>query len=188
MGQLHRVSARAAALLACTAALACATACSTRREPAPEETLRAESAAAAPRHTRNAPADVRFDAHGKLKASSRRIGWLELPSGFRERPGSTARAASFEADDMPLPKVRAYLDQRLIPEGVDYRANGMSYRNALPSHTQLAMPPVNVTVLETDRDRHTVRLLVDDLSPPAEKPLPFDVAVQEHARERSRAE
>jgi hypothetical protein len=181
MGKLNRVM--TTALLAQVALGAC----SEPAAPAPELVAarkRAAEAAAKP----TAPVDPRFDAQGRLRPAGRHVSWLELPVGFTERPGSTAQTASFEARDMPFAKVREYLEARIRPDRIEYRGNGTSFRDALPSHTRLSLPPMNLTILETDREHGEIRLSVDDLTPPTTAALPPASAARELAKDRARAE
>jgi hypothetical protein len=180
MGKLNRIN---QAVLVATLSLG---ACAKQSAPAPEQTQQAQ-------HTRasQSPAqavDPRFDAAGKLKPSGQRMSWLELPVGFSKRAGSTAQQATFEAQNMPFRKVREYLEARIVPGNVVYRANGTTFQGALPSHTRLDMPPMDLTILETDRSRGEIRLAIDDLTPPAAEPLKEQSAAQELARARARAE
>lgn len=180
MGKLDRVMALAGAVLAL--------ACTKQSEPVGSASLRAESMKAAQRAADAGQGDVRLDAEGNLKSSGRRIGWLELPTGFRELSESTPRLATFEAEDLPLELVNRYLEARLVPAQVDQRKNGTSFRNAKPSHTRLEMPAMHVTALTTDVVSRKVRLTIEDLSPPPKAPLPLDVAAREQQRERTHAE
>jgi hypothetical protein len=182
MGKLDRVN------ISLVGALCCACACSSA--PAPEAEGRVVSARQQAREAaeRKQAADPRFDAEGRLKPSGERMSWLELPSGFRRRPGSTEREASFEAADMPFAKVREYLEARIVPDSIDYRSNGTSFRSVLPSHTRLTMAPLHVTLLETDRKQHVLRLSIEDLTPPTTPPLSDEAAAQELARMRTRME
>lgn len=182
MGKLNRVintlSVSALLLAACSA------------ESPPEAASKAARARQASASTGAATAkpDPRFDAAGRLKSSGQRMSWLELPVGFTRRPGSTAQQATFEADDMPFAKVREYLEARMVPANIVYRANGTTFQGALPSHTRLEMPPMDLTILETDRKRGTIRLAVDDLTPPAAQPIKEENAALELAKARARAE
>jgi hypothetical protein len=181
MGKLDRVSAGLLAL-ALAPALACS-APSAPREQAAAPALQAPTPAAKPDVV-----DPRFDRAGQLLPSGRHVSWLELPRGFRERPGSTDRAAVYEAENMPLAKVRAYLAARLIPDTVEYPPNGVAFRNALPAHTRLELPRLHAVALEINRARGEIRLSIDDLTPSRDPPLPVDIAARELARRRSRLE
>jgi hypothetical protein len=163
-------------------------ACSAESAPQTErEVARARQQSAAASATTPKP-DPRFDAAGKLKPSGQRMSWLELPTGFTKRAGSTAQIASFEAENMPFTKVREYLEARIVPGNVVYRANGTTFQGALPSHTRLDMPPMDLTILETDRKHGTIRLAIDDLTPPAAQPIKEENAALELAKARARAE
>ncbi|MET0284960.1 MAG: hypothetical protein ABW352_10830, partial [Polyangiales bacterium] len=116
--------------------------------------------------------DERFDAQGKLKSSGLRFSWLELPAGFAKQPGSTPETGVWEAPNMPLAKVTEYLEAKLQPGSVEARPNGIAYKQARPTHTQLPLPPVAATALEIDPAAKRVRLVIDDLTPPREPPLP----------------
>jgi len=183
MGKLDRVS----AALLCVGCLGAWTACSAPSSPE-EPRVRSARQQAAQQRAREQAADPRFDAEGRLKPSGEYMSWLELPSGFRQLPGSTAREAAFQAENMPFAKVREYLETRIVPDSIEYRAIGTSFRNALPSHTRLDLPPLHVTLLETDRDKHVLRLSIDDLTPPAAPPISEQSAAQELARMRTRME
>ena len=50
------------------------------------------------------------------------------------------------------------------------------------------MAPLNVSVLELDHEKRELRLSVEDLTPPATKPLSDVQAAQELARIRNRLE
>ena len=179
MGKLHRVG-----LLTYVLALGCS---SNGRNAAPEQN--AATRAALQRAAENRPqGDARLDASGRLKPSGLRVSWVELPSGFQPQPGSTKLTSSYEAPEMTVAKVADYFEERLLPGTVELRPNGVSYRNAKPKHTQLPMPSVNVTVLEVDRAQDRVRVVIDDLTPPSEPPLPLDVAARELDRERREVE
>jgi hypothetical protein len=181
MGKLNRVN--TALLLAGL----CLGACSERSAPAAEreaERRKQQGAAAAAAQT----LDPRFDEQGKLRPSGQRMSWLELPVGFTRRAGSSAQHATFEAVDMPFVKVREYLEARMVPGTIVYRANGTTFQASLPSHTRLEMPPMDLTILETNRTRGEIRLAIDDLTPPAAEPLKEQSAAQELARARARAE
>jgi len=162
-------------------------ACSEPAAPAPDE-LAARERAAAASAKQAAPLDLRFDEAGKLRPSGRHMSWLELPVGFSTRAGSTAQRASFEAQNMPFAKVREFLEARLLPGNIVYRANGTTFQGALPSHTRLTMAPMDVTILETGRQRGEIRLVIDDLTPPAQAPIPEVNAERELAKARARAE
>ncbi|MDB4975762.1 MAG: hypothetical protein JWN48_4103 [Myxococcaceae bacterium] len=133
-------------------------------------------------------ADGRLDATGQLKPSGMRAGWLEVPSGFVEQPGSTSHLRLYIARGMPYAKAREFLQARLAPERTEFPVHGISFRDALPTYTQLAMPPLNVLLVETDHNKGEVRLLIEDLAPPEGKPLPVDSAAQALARDRNRIE
>jgi len=180
MGKLHRVGVTLALLA--PGLLACARRSS---EPVGSVSLRNETAHAVQRAADAGRSDPRFDAEGSLKPSGRHIGWLELPSGFREQPGSSPSLGTYEADDMPLEAVTRFLEARLSAGRIDHRANGLSFRDAKASHTRLALPAMHVTALVTDSTARRVRLVVEDLSPPAQPPLPLDVAAREQQRERT---
>ncbi|MDB4989119.1 MAG: hypothetical protein JWN04_4297 [Myxococcaceae bacterium] len=132
--------------------------------------------------------DLRFDAQGNLKPGSLHASWLEIPSGFSERPGSTAHLSAYDATGLPIAKVREFLEARLLPERVVYPLHGMSFREALPRHTQLTMAPLNVLLVELDRSTRQLRLIVEDLTPPATKPLSVDQAAQALAHDRKHVE
>lgn len=179
MGKLHRVG-----LLTCVLALACSS--RSARDVSSGQSAVAKSGT---RASQDAGAlDPRLDAAGKLKPSELRASWVELPSGFQPQPGSTRLSATFQAHDIPLAKVTDYFEERLRAGTLELRANGISYRNAKPTHTQLPLPKVDVTVLEVDRTQRLVRIVVDDLSPPSEPPLRVDVAARELDRERKNIE
>ncbi|MEY4512864.1 MAG: hypothetical protein RLZZ450_4986 [Pseudomonadota bacterium] len=162
-------------------------ACSERSAPAAErEVERARQASKAAAAAQ--PVDPRFDASGNLKSSGQRMSWLELPVGFTKRAGSTTQQATFEAQNMPFSKVREFLEARIVPGNIVYRANGTTFQGALPSHTRLDMPPMDVTILETDRKRGEIRLAIDDLTPPAAQPIKEENAALELAKARARAE
>jgi len=188
MGKLNRVVAVVTVVPVALTALAALGACSEPAAPAADVLAARERAAEAAAKQQAAPVDPRFDAQGKLKPSGRHVSWFELPVGFTERPGSTAQTASFEAQDMPFAKVREYLEARMTPERIEYRGNGTSFREAQPSHTRLALPPMHLTILETDRNRGEVRLAIEDLTPPATPPLAPASAATALAQDRARAE
>jgi hypothetical protein len=187
MGKLHRVMCLVV-LSACSSAA--------RVEPAGRERpnrQRAKAAVIAP------GPDVRLDELGNLKRGDERISWLELPAGFVRVPGTTAQLAVYEASGVPLAKARAYLMARLSPDKVEYRKNGMVFRRSLPTHTELDLPPVEVTLLELEArprsgepaanaGQHTLQLLVEDLTPPPTRPLSEEAAALELARAQKRIE
>jgi hypothetical protein len=196
MGKLSRIALTAVLLLA---------ACKSREESAAPSSERRplERIALEPLVQ---PSDPRFDAQGALKPSGRRFSWLELPIGFSERAGSTERAGSFEAKDIPFAKVRDYLDARIAAEKLDFTSNGIYFRRAKPTHTKLALPPLHVTLLdvagearpvageargpagERSSATRSVRLLIDDLAPPSTPPPSVESARQLLARERQQLE
>lgn len=178
MGKLGRVTLSALALVgACSSASERST---PSAEPKALERVAVEQLAQ--------PVDERFDARGELKSSGRRFVWLELPLGFAERPGASPRSASFEATEMPLVKVRDYLDARLAPAKLEFTRSGVYFRRSRPAHTQLEAALLDVTLIEMDAATKTVRLQIDDLSPPPEPPLSEEAAKEALARERSRIE
>jgi hypothetical protein len=181
VGKLNRVE----SLMLCTLALGCSSQRIQSGEQPRGQAAAAQRASPAPE---TAATDPRFDEAGKLKPSGQHASWVDVPSGFRVQPGSTPRAAVFEAPDMPLAKVTDYFETRLAPGSIDLRSNGVVYRSAKARHTQLPLSPVHVTVLEIDRDKRLVRVIVDDLTPSTEPPLPPDVAARELARERNTIE
>lgn len=175
MGRLHRVIAAIALLSACRSTPAQQ---SGEARPTPR---RAKAALDAP------PPDPRFD-DGGLKPSQTRMSWLEIPSGFTLRAGSTAQKSWYEAYDMPIAKVREYLQARLASEKLEYVPRGMVFHNALPTHTKLTMAPLEVTLLELNHETRELRLSVEDLTPSATPPLTNVQAAQELARLRNRLE
>lgn len=177
MGKLGRVSAGALALF---------TACSSGSEAGSAREHKALERVALEQLAQ--PVDERFDAQGALKSSGRRFVWLELPMGFEERPGSTPRAAVFEATEMPLVKVRDYLDARLAPAKLEFTRSGVYFRRSTPADSQLAAATLDVTLIELDPSTKTVHLRIDDLSPPPEPPLSMEAAKEQLARERTRIE
>ena len=178
MGKLNRIVPALCALLgACHAAPV-----EPQSDPQRPDRQRARAA------LQTAAPDPRLDANGALKGSYARMSWLEIPAGFTLRPGSTARVAWYDAEGLPLIKVREYLQARVRSDQVEYRKNGVLFHEALPTHTQLTMPPVNVTLLELNPVTHALRLTVEDLTPPATQPLSEAKAAQELARARSREE
>jgi len=180
MGKLDRVG-----LLTYVLALGCSA--PSARDAAPSD--RTGALAARKGSTDGAAAaDPRFDATGKLKPGGQRLSWVEIPSGFVQQPGSTPQSATFEAREMPLAKATDFFEERLLAGAIQLRPNGVSYRNSKAKHTQLPLPPVNVTVLEIDRAQQLVRVVVDDLAPPSEPPLRVDLAARELARERKSIE
>jgi len=171
-------------VLSCTLACACGGAddrpALEKREHRPLERVTLKTEAPAP--------DPRFDARGRLKGSGKHVSWLELPVGLHEIAGSTPRMAGFEGDDLPFEKVRAYLEDRLAPRQLEVSEASIGFRSAKPTHTQLAMGSLDVTLLQIDRATNRVRLRVDDLSPSGEPPLPVNEAKKELARARERIE
>lgn len=182
MGKLHRMKWAAVALLALPG-------CSEKlvRDPDGVEIARGKGAASiAPRN--RAKQDDRFDANGNLKESGQRLSWLVLPAGFTKSPGATATLSAWEALDMPLAKVNAYLEAHLTAGSLAPRDNGVVYQDAKPSHTQLPMPKMTVTVLEIDPAGKRVRLVIEDLTPPRE-PMKSEAALaRELAEQRKRIE
>lgn len=180
MGKFNRV--RVGAL--CGALWACSGSASER--PIEVRPVGTRERALAAQHA--APADPRFDAQGRLKSSGKRMSWLELPVGFREQPGSTAQEAAFDAVDMPFSKVREYLEARIVPDAIDYRANGTTFRRALPSHTRLSMGALQISLVEINRDKRELRLMIDDLTRPSTPTLPEAVLMRELAKARTQQE
>lgn len=174
MGQLNRVIVAFVLFAGC------------RSRPSPDHMV-AHSEAGTTRVEVIPVPDARRNRDGQLLPSQRHMSWLELPSGFATQPGSTLRRGVYEADDIPIEAVRAYLMARVVPGEIETTPLGFSYRRALPSYTRLPMAPLDISVLEADPTRHRVRLIIDDLSPPPEAPLPVDIAAKELARERDRA-
>lgn len=175
MGKLGRVS-----------ALALLFACSSRSEGEVAREHKALERVAVEQLAQ--PVDERFDAQGALKASGQRFVWLELPMGFEQRPGSTARSASFEASEIPLVKVRDYLDARLAPAKLEFTRSGVYFRKSKPADSGLEAALLDVTLIEMDPATKTVRLQIEDLSPPPGPPLSVEAAKEELARERTRIE
>jgi hypothetical protein len=178
MGKLDRI---AVLLLPALWASGCSSA---PEQPAwAKEAARRERAASEP--SRPAAQDPRFDVEGRLKPSGAHVSWLELPSGFRARPGNTQRLAAYEASDMPFDKVRAYLDERLVPKNALYLRTGFEYQSARPTHTALAVPPMHVTLLDTNRDKREVRIVIEDLTVTRAAPLSTKAAAELLAKARS---
>jgi hypothetical protein len=176
MGKLSRV----------IAACALVGACSSRPGSAPQN----EGPASAPRAKaarQTAADDPRFDAQGNLRASSFKAGWFEVPLGFERVAGSTDLHSNYEADGITVPQLRQYVTARARPEHVEYMKRGEIYQRTQPNHTQLPMPPVDVTVLVLDPVKNRVRLVLDviDTSGPTLTP---QQAMEELAKARDRTE
>jgi hypothetical protein len=164
-------------------ALLCA--CSSNRTPATEARAttvpRAKAALGVPEN------DPRFDAEGNLRPGSLKIGWFEIPLGFERIPGSTERSGSFEAAGVTQAQLRQYVDAHGRPAQVETMRTGEIYKQVTPNHTQLPLPPVDVTVLIVDADTKRLRLVVDDRTP-TEPDLTPQQALDKLAKARDRTE
>ena len=179
MGKLDRVI-----MIACLVA-----GCSAR---SPDQLAPGASARGEPRRAKAAldqTLDQRLDGAGNLKPGPLRAVWLEIPAGFTERPGNSDRLSAFDSTGVPFAKVREYLQSRLVTDQVIYPADGVSFRHATATHTQLAMPPLDVMLMVTNREKNELRLIVEDLAPTtSEKPLSDSNAAQALAHDRGRVE
>jgi len=181
MGKLYRMIA-----VTCVLTGACS-------RPTPNEQAAAGEAREDRKRARAAvvpePPDARFDAAGKLTKGTLRADWFELPSGFQELPGATKQLRTYEASRVPIAKAREYINERVVVDRAEYLVNGVLYPQAQPANTQLVMTPLTISVFEVDRQRQTLRLIVEDRSPPADaKPLMPEVAAQVLLRERNKLE
>lgn len=176
MGKLHRV------VLGCLLACACSRAGKDASAGGGEPLTRVELAQTAPE------VDPRFDAKGELKPSPQRVGFLEIPMGFQERPGSTPREGAFEASDMPVEKLRDYLESRITAGSIEFPRGGVAYRFAKPVHSEVSSARVHVRVAEIDRAEKRVRLLVEDLTPLSTPQLSLEAVQKLLAEDRLRGQ
>jgi hypothetical protein len=142
---------------------------------------RAKAALDAPEH------DPRFDAEGNLRTGSLKIGWFAIPLGFERVPGSTERSGIYEATGISQEQLRRYVDARGQPKQVETMAHGEIYKQVSAGHTQLPLPPVDVTVLVVDARTKRLRLVVDDRTP-TEPDLSPQQALEKLAKARDRTE
>lgn len=72
-----------------------------------------------------------YDAAGNLKPSELKVGWLEIPMGFRERVSSQGTHHAY-VGAMPAAAVIRFFDQRVFTSKVELVGNGVRYGAALP--------------------------------------------------------
>jgi hypothetical protein len=109
--------------------------------------------------------DPRLDEQGHLQPSELKLSWFAIPLGFTRMPGSDDRMGTFEADGLTLDQVREYVLAHARPKRITPRSTGEFYENARPAHTELPLPPVQITAIEIEPHRHRFRLSVEDLAP-----------------------
>ncbi|HEX5659309.1 MAG TPA: hypothetical protein VFX59_19075 [Polyangiales bacterium] len=176
MGKLGRVIAVGALLCACSNE-----APSASQGQATKVIPRAKAALDVP------DADPRFDAEGNLRASTLKVGWFEVPMGFERVAGSTEHNGIFEAVGVSQAQLRKYVTARGTPASTEYMRHGEIYKQLAPSHTQLPLPPVDVTALVADAASKRLRLLIDDKAP-TEAALTPQQAMDKLAKARDRTE
>jgi hypothetical protein len=175
MGKLNRV-------IACVALLC---ACSSRQSPPSEvqsTTIPRAKAALDKRAT-----DPRLDAEGNLRPGSLKVGWFEIPLGFERIAGSTERVGNFEAAGITPAQLRQYVTARGQSTQVEYMTHGELYPQLAPTHTQLPVPPVDVSILFVDTRTNKLRLVVEDRTP-TEPDLTPQQAMDKLAKARERIE
>jgi hypothetical protein len=156
-------------------------ACGKSAQEAPQASA-ARSALAA-----DAQAPSIYDAQGHLKPSAERVEWLVIPMGFRRKPSIDERHARFEADTLPLDKVREFLSARMFTGAVDETPARSAYHGVLPLENDPKAVRLDI-VLTARPSQHSVVLEIERLTYGDAKPLGVDEARRVLARERSEAE
>jgi hypothetical protein len=128
-----------------------------------------------------------LDAQGHLKPSTERVDWLVIPMGFRRKPSIDERHARFEADTLPLDKVREFLSARMFTGTVDETPARSAYHGVLPLENDPKAVRLEI-VLTARPSQHSVVLEIERLTYGDAKPLGVDEARRVLARERSEAE
>jgi hypothetical protein len=171
MGRRGRV---AGLWLACTL-LACSKSAEAPQAPAARSAARVEET--------QAPSI--YDEQGRLKASAERVEWLQIPAGFRRKPSIDDRHVRFEADALPLDKVREFLSARMFTGSVEETPSSSEYRGVMPLENDPSAARLNVTLAARAR---SVWLEIERFNYGDAKPLPVDEARRVLARERAEAE
>ena len=149
-----------------------------------------ESAAAAATVAAKAPAkpaESIFDAQGRLKPSAETVEWLQIPQGFRRKPSLDERHLRFDADTLPLDKVRDYLSARTFTSGADEGQARVVYRSAVPLESVPKAVPLDIVVTARPSQRLVV-LEIERFSYGDAKPITVDEARRQLAQERAQAE
>jgi hypothetical protein len=128
-----------------------------------------------------------YDAEGRLKASAERVDWLQIPIGFRRKPSIDERHVRFEADTLPLDKVREFLSARMFTGAVEETPARSVYHGVLPLENDPKAGRLEI-VLSARPSQHVVVLEIERFTYGDAKPLGVDEARRVLARERSEAE
>jgi len=115
------------------------------------------------------------------------VDWLQIPMGFRRKPSVDERHVRFEADPLPIDKVREFLSARMFTGEVDETPARSSYRAVLPLENDPKAVRLNV-VLTARPTVHSMVLEIERLTYGDAKPLVVDEARRVLARERAQAE
>lgn len=143
---------------------------------------------AAPPATAAAPAPrpSPLDAQGRLKASGRKIHWLDIPAGF-ETVGSRPQHHLFVSHEVTMEQLREFLAPRMLTGRVDERGKGAIYRGVMPLSAEANAMRFDVQVDMIDQGTG-VSLALDERTFLGAPPLPPAQAKKVLAEEQARAE
>lgn len=147
---------------------------------------RPQPSAAAVRHNQARLAESFYDQAGRLKGSSERVEWLEIPLAFQKTNMSYGRHVVYEASRVSLDRARDFFAERMLTGTVEETPHTLFYREALPASGGNA---VKLSVRLTERTAQgKLELDIERLTYGDAKPVSIDEARRLLADERKRAQ